>query len=155
MRGPRYRAVQAYLHFRILDLILCRSVHKGGARRWARNRPQTANDRLDVDRLADALRLLAAARASRCSLDVGSVGAILVSVMAVLHVVEQCANARQLGGEIPPMAIPVVCALPAVAGAGFAFRTTAQRGEDLVIGRSLHATSVWLLLKDRRLYAAA
>ena len=28
--------------------------------------------------------------------------------MAVLHVVEQCANARQLGGEIPLMAIPGV-----------------------------------------------
>jgi hypothetical protein len=92
---------------------------------------------------------------TRCSINFASVGPILVSVMAVLHVVEQCSNARQLGGEIPPMAIPVVCALPAVAGAGFAFRTTAQRGEDLVIGRSLHATSMWLLLKDRRLYAAA
>jgi hypothetical protein len=70
----------------------------------------------------------------RCSLDFGSVGAILVSVMAVLHVVEQCANARQLGGEIPPMAIPVV--------GSDALRTTAQRGEDLVIGRSLHVAAI-------------
>jgi len=51
--------------------------------------------------------------------------------MSVLHVVEQCANARQLGGEIPPMAMPGF-------GSDLAFRTTAQRGEDLVIGRSLH-----------------
>jgi|ERR1700722_3871971 hypothetical protein len=96
----------------------------------------------DVDHLADAHGLhpggdsflLAATRVSRCSLDFASVGAILVSVMVVLHVVEQCSNARQLGGEVPPMAIP---------GVGSAFRTTAQRGEDLVIGRSLHVTSVW------------
>jgi hypothetical protein len=84
--------------------------------------------------------LLAATRASRCSLDFGSVGAILVAVMAVLHVVEQCANARQLGGEIPPMAIPGV--------GSDAFRTTAQRGEDLVIGRSLHLAAI-LSQKER------
>jgi hypothetical protein len=47
---------------------------------------------------------------------------------------EQCANARQLGGEIPPMAIPVV--------GSDALRTTAQRGEDLVIGRSLHVAAI-------------
>ena len=61
--------------------------------------------------------------------------------MAVLHVVEQCANARQLGGEIPLMAIPGV-------GSVLAFRTTAQRGEDLVIGRSLHVAAI-LSQKER------
>jgi hypothetical protein len=62
--------------------------------------------------------------------------------MAVFHVVEQCANARQLGGEIPPMAIPGV--------GSDAFRTTAQRGEDLVIGRSLHVAAI-LSQKEGRL----
>jgi hypothetical protein len=63
------------------------------------------------------------------------------------------ANARQLGGEIPPMALPVACALPAVAGVGFTSRTTAQRGEDLVIvGRF---TYLCLAPPDRCLYAAA
>jgi hypothetical protein len=32
VRGTRYRAIQAYLPSRILDLILCRLVHKGGER---------------------------------------------------------------------------------------------------------------------------
>jgi hypothetical protein len=67
--------------------------------------------------------------------------------MAVLHVVEQCANARQLGGEIPLMAIPGV-------GSVLSFRTTAQRGEDLVIGRSLHVAAI-LFQKKGRLPQAA
>ena len=105
-----------------------------------------ALDRLDV---ADALAftlvaisfLLAATRVSRCSLNFARVVPILVSVIMALHVVEQCANARQLGGEVPPMAIPGV-------GSHLAFRTTAQRGEDLVIGRSLHV-AFYLKKKSR------
>jgi hypothetical protein len=55
--------------------------------------------------------------------------------MFVLHVVEQCAKAHQLGAEVPPMAIPGV-------GSDLALRTTAQRDEDLVIGRSLHVAPI-------------
>jgi hypothetical protein len=75
-------------------------------------------------------RRSASTRASCCSLDFASVGAILVSGMFALHVVEQCAKAHQLGVEVPPMAIPGV-------GSDLALRTTAERGEDLVIGRSI------------------
>jgi hypothetical protein len=75
--------------------------------------------------------LLASTRASCGSLDFASVGAILISGMFALHVVEQCAKAHQLGAEVPPMAIP------GVVGSDLALRTTAERGEDFVIGRSL------------------